>query len=1033
MDIDVVIVTHLSASHLPRALSALPDEVNVFVVDNASADASADIAESYGATVVRGQVNAGFATGCNHGAALGTASKILFLNPDAIIEREALMLLVEEMDSDDRVGVASPRLTHSDGSRQRVQWPYPTAAGAWREALRLEPKVEESAHGFVIGACFLVRRAAFETVGGFDERFWLYGEEADLCKRIEGAGWLVRRFPSSTATHIGGASGGSGHDDEVFEHFMRGGEHFVSKHAGPGALVSYRAANLVGSVGRGLLGLGEHSAAHRARAGRLVRTVAGDLTGVDLDSPATRAPGKSLVVCSHEAWTQVWRRNRFFIRELLAADPDLRVLFVSRPFDVLHERRRRSGHRHDPGLRPVDDSGRVVLMEPVKWLPRKVGPFADRWRDDQVLDAVRRLGFVDPTLWVNDPSYATLAERVEWPTVYDITDDWALTGEDSERTVVRHNEDRLFARADAVTVCSPGLLASKRRFRDDLVLIPNGVDTDELRRPRPRPADLPDGDTAVYVGTLHTDRIDVDLTARLARELDGVSVVLVGPDSLDDASRRALDAAGVIRLGPRPYSSVPGYMQHASVLIVPHVVSPFTESLDPIKAYESLAVGTPTVATPVAGFRDLDVPIHLADETEYVGVVRALLADRPENTPRRVSSWNDRARAFGEILVRARISATRAFPVATPDSAPGRPRWSGATAKRPRAAHLVVNARYRQRSVTGVERYASELDARLPRGIRRLEPDRRLARPPLGHIWEQSALPLAIGRDEVLWSPCNTGPIFLGRQIVTIHDISPTEHPEWFSPRYADWLDLMARVFVERARHVITVSEFTRQRLCARLGADPERISVVPNGINPTFFTGANRLSHTERERLGIDQRPYLLSLATFEPRKNLHALLAAFQQVRRSFPDLTLVIAGNAGRREIFAANGRPDPDCWTSVSCVGYVPEDLLPALYNDAEALVYVPHYEGFGFPPLEAAAAGTPAVLSDIPALRELGVPATWVDPNDIEAIAAGVIERLSSGPVDSDELRRRASTFTWERSYERFLVSLAAVGVTIGAP
>ena len=308
-----------------------------------------------GARVVRNATNAGFAAACNRGAAIGDAKTILFLNPDAIIGEQALERLLAAMDDDVQIGVASPRLIHRDGSKQRVQWPYPSASGAWREALGLHDDVEEAPEGFVIGAVFAVRREAFEAAGGFDERFWLYGEEADLCRRIEDLGWTVKRIPAATATHIGGASGGGDKTQNplVFEHFQRGGEHFVAKHGGRGALVSYRAANLVGSLGRGVLGLGQRSAEHRLRARRLVRTAVAAPTSVPLDSPATSRTGNGLVVCSLEAWDDVWRRNQFFVRELLAADPDLRVLFVEPAFDVVHEQRRRSGRRHRVGPAPA--------------------------------------------------------------------------------------------------------------------------------------------------------------------------------------------------------------------------------------------------------------------------------------------------------------------------------------------------------------------------------------------------------------------------------------------------------------------------------------------------------------------------------------------------------------------------------------------------------------------------------------------------------------------------------------------------------
>src|SRR6185503_17721678 len=109
----------------------------------------------------------------------------------------------------------------------------------------------------------------------------------------------------------------------------------------------------------------------------------------------------------------------------------------------------------------------------------------------------------------------------------------------------------------------------------------------------------------VYVGSLHDARLDVELVAELAEALPQVNVLLVGPDSLVDESRRLLQRHRNTRLlGVRPYNEVPAYLQHADVVIVPHRVSPFTESLDPIKAYECLAITTPTVATPVAGFRE---------------------------------------------------------------------------------------------------------------------------------------------------------------------------------------------------------------------------------------------------------------------------------------------------------------------------------------------------------------------------------------------------------------------------------------------
>jgi glycosyltransferase involved in cell wall biosynthesis len=172
---------------------------------------------------------------------------------------------------------------------------------------------------------------------------------------------------------------------------------------------------------------------------------------------------------------------------------------------------------------------------------------------------------------------------------------------------------------------------------------------------------------AVYVGTLHDERIDIDLVLDLAAARPDLQVALVGPDSLSHGSAARLDAApNVRRLGPRPYEKVPGFLQHADVVLVPHRVNPFTESLDPIKAYEVVAAGTPTVATPVAGFRDLGDPVVVRDRDGFVDAV-SLVLDGPARPvpgpdaagaePVRVASWRERAEDLQLVMARARAEA----------------------------------------------------------------------------------------------------------------------------------------------------------------------------------------------------------------------------------------------------------------------------------------------------------------------------------------------------------------------------------------
>ena len=375
-----------------------------------------------------------------------------------------------------------------------------------------------------------------------------------------------------------------------------------------------------------------------------------------------------LVVTSLEAWDGVWRRNQHLVAGLLRRDPDLRVLFVEPATDPLHAALGASQPRLGRGLRagpPLDGirPEALWLLEPTKWLPRRVDRRIDERWARQVLRTARSLGMDDPVLWVNDPSGSLLVEATKWRSLYDVTDDWTLAERstaETERVIAQ--EQVLLARCDEVVVCSPALAASKGALRE-VTLVPNGVDTAAYLVGHDRPADLPDGALAVYVGTLHGDRLDVDLCVVTGRALQGIGhLVLVGPNALATEQRSRLDAAGVVLLGARPSVDVPAYLQHADVLVVPHVVTPFTDSLDPIKLYEYQAAGRPVVATPVAGFRDVvDERVTVVDQEAFVSaVVDAATHPAPveerRSDPERAADadWSRRVDQVAEVLHRLR-------------------------------------------------------------------------------------------------------------------------------------------------------------------------------------------------------------------------------------------------------------------------------------------------------------------------------------------------------------------------------------------
>lgn len=334
---------------------------------------------------------------------------------------------------------------------------------------------------------------------------------------------------------------------------------------------------------------------------------------------------------------------------------------------------------------------------------------------------------------------------------------------------------------------------------------------------------------------------------------------------------------------------------------------------------------------------------------------------------------------------------------------------------------IIVNGRYRGRPVTGVERYAHETAAAFGRPFRIAAP-RRTATGLAGHLWEQLVLPGRVGGG-VLWSPANTGPLAVAGQVLTIHDLGPLDHPEWYRPLFAAWYRWLWPRLAARVSTVAAVSEFTRRRIAERLGLPEDRIPVAPNGVDPVHFC-----PRPESEIAGMRTRydlpdRYVLFVGTVQPRKNLSGLAEAFAEIRIEDPGLGLVAAGGGGR-SVRAAERLP------GVRFLGRVPDAALPALYSGAQAFVQPSFYEGGALTMLEAMACGCPVAAARGSALEEYaGEAARLFDPGDPAAIA-GAVRSLTGAENRLRELREagleRASKFTWKRTAEEVEAALAAI-------
>jgi glycosyltransferase involved in cell wall biosynthesis len=350
-------------------------------------------------------------------------------------------------------------------------------------------------------------------------------------------------------------------------------------------------------------------------------------------------------------------------------------------------------------------------------------------------------------------------------------------------------------------------------------------------------------------------------------------------------------------------------------------------------------------------------------------------------------------------------------------------------------SRIVVNARFLTHRITGVQRYAYEVSSRLTgsawvspgaphdcypeSAAERVRIDRsRIFR---SHLWEQAVLPRHVPSGGLLFSPANSGPLSVDRQVLTLHDISHLEHPEWFSRSFTIWHGAVLPRLVRRVRHILTVSEFSRQRILEFFRLPEERVTSIPNGVCARFRPAHADEVGAMRERLAL-HGPYVSVVGSLDPRKNLARLFRAWKEVRRRLPDLTLAVSGATA--QCFPELGIERPE---GVRMLGYVADADLPVLYSGSEAFVFPSLYEGFGLPPLEAMRCGAPVVVSRAAALPEaVGEAGVYIDPESEEEIAEGIVRLVRDTSLREDLARRgelRALQFTWERNAGRTLAAL----------
>lgn len=336
---------------------------------------------------------------------------------------------------------------------------------------------------------------------------------------------------------------------------------------------------------------------------------------------------------------------------------------------------------------------------------------------------------------------------------------------------------------------------------------------------------------------------------------------------------------------------------------------------------------------------------------------------------------------------------------------------------------LVINGRFLSQKMSGVQRVAHEISAKLIKDRQ----DIRVIAPPnagdwpadwpverigsvTGHLWEQTVLPFAAAGNTLL-SLCNVGPVLHRRQVVMIHDAAIYDTPENYGPAMRAAYRMILPLLGRTARHIATVSEFSKHRLVHHGVARADHITVAYSGIDHVLDA---KPGPAVLKKFGLSAQGYVLAVGPGSRNKNVSLVVQALEKLGASAPQLVLVGAGADG---VFAA-----PDAGRDnrrVRSLGYLEDSDLLGLYANALCLAFPSLYEGFGLPPLEAMALGCPAIVSDQAALPEIcGDAALICGDADVDGMAGHIAALASKPDLRNQMIERgyaRAATFTWKRS------------------
>ena len=263
------------------------------------------------------------------------------------------------------------------------------------------------------------------------------------------------------------------------------------------------------------------------------------------------------------------------------------------------------------------------------------------------------------------------------------------------------------------------------------------------------------------------------------------------------------------------------------------------------------------------------------------------------------------------------------------------------------------------------------------------------------------------------------------RSVAVIHDLSYVYHKQFVSPKNQKYLEELVPKTIRRADKIVAVSENTRREISEHYGIPESEIAVINPSVNHAVFKPKPLADRKSVQRKFNVNKPYILSVATQEPRKNLTGVLDAYELLPDDMKQkYALVLAGGKGWLDEELQTKYDAMSQKYDVIRTGYVEDDDLPALYSGARVFLYPSFYEGFGIPPLEAMACGTPVITSDNSSLPEVvGDAAVSVDAHDTKELSnqlKRVLENDNLAKLLSEKSLAQAAKFSWDKSADKLI-------------